>query len=275
MISMPDGGRDPRLEAARRGDADALEALLAEVQPRVYRFSLQMCGRAEDAQDVLQETLFAAVRTLAGFRGDASVSTWLYTIARRFCLKKRRRRASGPELVSLHAEREAARRAADPQRDPERRLADEELASALRAAIASLEPGAREVLVLRDVEGLAADEVAAVTGVSVAAVKSRLHRARLAVRRSLEPWLAPPAAPRRGCPDVVRLLSRHLEGEISPETCAEMERHVAACAGCRAACDSLRETLRVCRSSPSPEVPAEVAQAIRRGVRLALEEDSG
>jgi RNA polymerase sigma-70 factor (ECF subfamily) len=267
--------RDPLLDAARRGDADALDALLADVQPRVYRFSLQMCGRPEDAQDVLQETLFAAARTLPAFRGESSVSTWLYTIARRFCMKKRRRRASAPDVVSIEAEPEAARRLAAPDRGPERRLADEELASALRSAIAALEPASREVLVLRDVEGLGADDVAKVTGLSVPAVKSRLHRARLAVRHRLEPLLTPAPASRSGCPDVVRLLSRHLEGEISPETCAEMERHVAACAGCRGACDSLRETLRVCRSSPSPEVPGEVAQAIRRGVRRALEQQSG
>jgi RNA polymerase sigma-70 factor (ECF subfamily) len=268
--------RDARLDAARRGDADALDALLADVQPRVYRFSLQMCGRPEDAQDVLQDTLFAAARALPGFRGESSVSTWLYTIARRFCIKKRRRRASAPDVVSIEAEPDAARRVVAPGRDPERRLADEELASALRSAIAALDPAAREVLVLRDVEGLGADEVATVTGLSVPAVKSRLHRARLAVRHRLEPWLAPPPpAPRSGCPDVAQMLSRHLEGEISPEACAEMERHVAGCAGCHAACESLRETLRVCRSSPSPEVPAEVAQAIRRGLRRALEEQSG
>ncbi|HYU42129.1 MAG TPA: RNA polymerase sigma factor, partial [Vicinamibacteria bacterium] len=222
---MADLEREALLDAARQGDGDALEALLKDVQPRIYRFSLKMCGRTEDAQDVLQDTLFAAARTVRGFRGASSVSTWLYTIARSFCIKKRRRSVFTPTVVSLEADPAAARTAAAPGPDPERTLADRELASALEAAIAALDPASREVLVLRDMEELPADEVAAITGLSVSAVKSRLHRARLAVREQLAPTMAPfpPSVPARGhgCPDVLNLLSRHLEGEIAPETCAE------------------------------------------------------
>jgi RNA polymerase sigma-70 factor, ECF subfamily len=272
---VADPGRDSLLEAARQGDGDALEALLKDVQPRIYRFSLKMCGRAEDAQDVLQETLFAAARAVRGFRGASSVSTWLYTIARSFCIKKRRRSVFAPEVVSLDAEPGAARSAAAPTRDPERSLSDREISSALQSAIASLEPAVREVLVLRDVEGLPADEVATITGLSVSAVKSRLHRARMAVRERLAPLLAPlpvPAAPSGACPDVVMLLSRHLEGDIAPQTCAEMERHVADCPRCRSACESLRETLRLCRASAPPDVPEALKESIRKGIRALLEQ---
>jgi RNA polymerase sigma-70 factor (ECF subfamily) len=262
------------LEAARGGDGQALDDLLKDVEPRLYRFSLKMCRRPEDAQDVLQETMLAVFRSVAGFRGDASVSTWLYTIARSFCIKKRRRRVFAPEVVSLEAS-PAAGRAATTARDPEQSLADRELADALGAAIASLEPAAREVLVLRDVEGLPASEVAAITGASLSAVKSRLHRARLAVRERLAPMLAPAPSDRgagttRPCPDVARLLSRHLEGEIGPEDCADMERHVAACNRCRARCASLRETLRVCGASPTPAVPAHLQASIRKDIQALL-----
>jgi RNA polymerase sigma-70 factor (ECF subfamily) len=126
------------------------------------------------------------------------------------------------------------------------------------------------VLLLRDVEGRSAAEVAEITGLSVSAVKSRLHRARVAVRNRLAPLLAPTSAQPAGtgaCPDVVNLLSRHLEGEIGPEACAEMERHVASCDRCRVECDSLRETLRLCGSVPSPEVPDSLKESIRRGIR--------
>jgi RNA polymerase sigma-70 factor (ECF subfamily) len=274
---VADRRREAWLEAARQGDGDALEALLKDVQPQVYRFSLKMCGRPEDAQDVLQETLLSAARTVRGFRGASSVSTWLYTIARSFCIKRRRRRVYAPEVVSLDAEPAAARAAAAPTRDPERSLADREVSSALQSAIAALEPGPREVLVLRDVEGLPTEEVATITGLSVAAVKSRLHRARVAVRERLAPLLAPSSAPAasplgRACPDVVGLLSRHLEGEIGPEACAEMERHVAGCPRCLSACESLRETLRLCRASPPPEVHPSLQESIRRGIRAVLEE---
>ena len=134
IASVADLEREALLDAARQGDGDALEALLKDVQPRIYRFSLKMCGRTEDAQDVLQETLFAAARTVRGFRGASFVSTWLYTIARSFCIKKRRRRVFAPKVVSLEADPAAARTAAAPDRDPERMLADRELGSALDGA---------------------------------------------------------------------------------------------------------------------------------------------
>jgi RNA polymerase sigma-70 factor (ECF subfamily) len=69
---------------------------------------------------------------------------------------------------------------------------------------------------------------------------------------------------------VVGLLSRHLEGDIGREACAEMERHVAACPACRSACESLRQTLRLCGSVPAPDVPAPLQESIRRGIRSVL-----
>ena len=265
---------DTLVQAAQGGDGEALDALLKQYQPQIYRFGMKMCRDPEDAQDILQETLFAAARTLHGFRGASSISTWLYTIARSFCIKKRRRSVFAPEVVSLETEAPQVQGTRDHAPDPERSLAAREVTSALESAIAELEPEYREVLLLRDVEGLPAADVAEVTGLSVAAVKSRLHRARVAVRSRLAPLLAPaaarPAARPGVCPDVVGLLSRHLEGEIGSDACAEMERHVAACPRCQAACDSLRQTLRLCSSTPSPDVPEPLKQSIRQGIRSLL-----
>ncbi len=261
------------VRAAQRGDGAALDELLGRYQPHILRFGMKMCGDAEDAEDVLQETLLAAARTLPGFRGASTLSTWLYTIARSFCIKKRRRSVFAPEVVSLDSEATRAGAAPDRAPDPERSLAAKEMATALESAIAGLEPGYREVLLLRDVEGLSAAEAAEVTGLSVAAVKSRLHRARREVRDRLAPLLAPAPLPAGGaCPDVVDLLSRHLEGDIGPETCAEMERHVSGCARCQGTCDSLRRTLQLCGSVPTPEVPEALKQSIRQGIRSLLAE---
>lgn len=260
------------VRAAQGGDEEALDALLRRYQPQIFRFGLKMCRNPDEAGEVLQDTLFAAARTMHGFRGASSLSTWLYAIARSFCIKRRRRVA--PTFVSLESESEVAATTRDHGRDPERTLADLELGAALQAAIAALEPGYREVLLLRDVEGLSAAEVAEVTAQSVAAVKSRLHRARAQVRERLAPLLRPrgePSPPGRAtCPDVVESLSRHLEGEIGREDCAEMERHVADCPRCDAACESLRRTLRLCEAVPAPDVPEPLQQSIRRGIRDVL-----
>jgi RNA polymerase sigma-70 factor, ECF subfamily len=265
------------LDRARTGDRAALEVLLDRHQRRVYRFGLKMCRDPEDAKDVLQDTLLAAVRTMKDFRGAASVSTWLYTIARSFCLKKRRRSKFAPEQEeSIEARQpgEEARQIADPARGPDDELAGRQIEAALEQAIGGLDPMYREVLVLRDVEGLTAPEVAEVMGLTVEAVKSRLHRARLAVREAVAPLLgmplevSPPLPPPAAtCPDVVELFSRHLEGEISSSLCADMEKHLASCPGCRSRCDSLQRTLALCRSAPLPDVPKAVQADVRRALR--------
>lgn len=262
---------DRLVESARSGDRLALEKLLEAHQARVYRFGLEMCRDPDAAEDVLQETLLAVARGIGGFRGASSISTWLYTIARSFCIKKRRRRKSAPAERSRVGEVEAERLPAA-TKGPDEALADKQIESALKQAIGELEPIYREVLLLRDVEGLTAPEVAQVVGTSVDAVKSRLHRARLAVRARVAPLLgigAESAAP-AGCPDVLGLFSRHLEDEISAEVCAQMERHLEACGHCRGACDSLRRSLALCRGAPAPSVPLAVQESVRAAVRGLL-----
>jgi RNA polymerase sigma-70 factor (ECF subfamily) len=263
------------LAAARQGDTAALEALLVRYQPHLYRFGLRMCGNEEDAGEVAQESLISMARSLPGFRGDSSLSSWLYTIARRFCIRKRRRSKFAPAREeSLDApDSVATHRLADPAPSPEQSAANRELQSALARAIDGLEPGQREVLILRDVEGLSAPEVAQVLRIRVDAVKSRLHRARLAVRRALVPVLntASDEPPRDStCPDVLTLFSQHLEGDIDPGVCATMEVHLAQCGRCRGACDSLRRSLALCQQLSTAEVPASIAAAIRAAIQAFL-----
>ena len=128
-------------------------------------------------------------------------------------------------------------------------------------------------MVLRDVEGLSASEVAKVLGLSVEAVKSRLHRARVAIREALAPAMGrAPIAPPPGalCPDVLTLFSQHLEGEIDPSVCATMEAHLAQCHHCRDACESLKRTLALCRELPTPDVPASLATSVKAAIHAFL-----
>lgn len=245
--------------AARSGDPEAVEEFLRAQQPRLLRFGLRMCGSPEDAGDVLQDTLIAMARTLPRFRGDSSVATWMFAIARSFCIKKRRRRKGAPAAVEgLRGDEPDARPT------PEDVALGSERVALLERAIRALPPASREVLLLRDAEGLSAAEVASVLGVGERAVKSRLHRARRAVRDALSP-AAP--APGTACPDVVDLLSRKTEGQVTPAICARMEAHVAACPRCEALCSSFRETLALCRALPVPAAPAGVDAMFRAAAR--------
>jgi RNA polymerase sigma-70 factor (ECF subfamily) len=266
------------LDAARAGDETALEELLRRHQARIYRFGVKMCRDPEDASDVLQDTLLAMARGIRDFRGASSLSTWLYAITRSFCIKKRRRSRFAPAAEeSLEGMPDAERdRLADPRRGPEDDLAGLEVRQALDRAIRTLAPMYREVLLLRDVEGLSAAEAAEVLQLGVDAVKSRLHRARLAVREALGPVVGPPLpAPAAGCPDVLGTFSRHLEGEIGADVCARMEAHLQQCSRCRSACDTLKQTLALCRDAATPAVPADVQDAVRVAIRSFLGAEGG
>lgn len=272
--AQPTPTDDALLRAARGGDRDALDALITRYEPRVYRFGLGMCRDTDDAQDVLQDTFLSMVRSLATFRAESSLSTWLYAIAHHACLKKRRRRASSPPSVdSLDALAPAVRDGlASPAATPEELLAGDELHGTLQAAIGALDSAQREVLLLRDVEGLTAPETAKVLGVSVAAIKSRLHRARLAVRETLAPILSPLRAPDVDghCRTLLTNFSRHLEGDLSAATCADMEAHLATCPGCQAACASLEEALALCRTLVHAP-PTATQDAVRQAIRTCLD----
>jgi RNA polymerase sigma-70 factor (ECF subfamily) len=266
------------VEAARRGDRAALSRLLEQHQQRVFGFGVKMCGDVEDAKEVAQETLLTLVRNLPGFRGEASISTWLYTVARSFCIKKRRRTKGAP----AHHEpldtvtRETASEAAAAVFTPEQMLQSREARDAVATALDMLDPDWREVIVLRDIEGLSAAEVADVTGLGVAAVKSRLHRARAALRTNLVALLGETSTPApASCPDVLTMLSKKLEDEMSPEVCAQMEDHLQGCPHCKGLCDSLKKTLAACRALPTPSVPVQVQESLRRAIAEAMADNHG
>ncbi len=265
QISMVDAGL---LESARQGDRDAIEALLDRYQRRIFGFGLRMCGDVEDAKDVLQDTMLAAARTVREFRGSASVSTWLYTIARSFCIKRRRKSKFAPSSETPLDAR--ADQLPSPEPSPDQLVDQQETKQALLAALQALAPDSREVLILRDVEGLTANEVAEITGLSVQAVKSRLHRARVSVRdhltRARQDGLPSPSP---GCPDVLAAFSKKLEGDIDTAICAELEQHVSGCAPCERACASLKQTLAVCRDAGAEPVPQAVQNAVRAAIRAA------
>ena len=148
-----------------------------------------------------------------------------------------------------------------------------EMRDALQRAIAALPPSQREVLVLRDVEGLPAKQVGEALRISERAVKSRLHRARVALRELLAPYAPQPqAAPR--CPDTVRLVSRYLEGELDAGACARLESHVKSCPDCGATCATLKDMLVTCRRWRGEKLPESIRASLRKAIREVVAEAS-
>jgi RNA polymerase sigma-70 factor (ECF subfamily) len=257
------------IAAARRGERKALNQLLQQASEPAYRFSRSFCRDPHEAEDLAQDVMATLLRTLRTFRGDSSLSTWTYTVARRACARRKKRHARQQPLDPTSLEKLAAPAS---EAGPHQRLERRQLGQALERAIASLPADQREVIVLRDVEGLPAAEVAKIVGIGERAVKSRLHRARLVLREKLAPYVTGRDAPPRGakCPDTARLLSRWVEGELSPEVCERMEKHVSTCAACGDTCESLRAVLGACRAYGAKPLPESVGTAVRVAVRGVL-----
>lgn len=160
------------------GDREAFERFVDRHEAGVLRYVRNVVADPDRAEDALQDTFVAAWRGAAGFRGEGSARAWLLTIARNAVRRQGRRRAGEPErfvpLDSLALTAGWGQPAADD--DPARRLETREL---VERGFRGLDAADREILVLRDLEGFTNEEAARTLGLSVAAVKSRLHRARL------------------------------------------------------------------------------------------------
>ena len=180
----------------RRGNAEALEDLVSRYESKVYNLAYKMLGNREDAEDVLQDTFLNVVRSLKGFKQKASFSTWLYRVATNAALTRLRQRSRRDksesefldEVYSIRDAAHAEERLVDWSDRPAQQLLDTEAKRVMEAAINELPEIYRVVFILRDVQGLPAAEVADVLDLSVPAVKSRLHRARLFLRNRLSDY---------------------------------------------------------------------------------------
>jgi RNA polymerase sigma-70 factor (ECF subfamily) len=165
---------------AGAGDGDAFGALVQRLRGRVFRYARTLVRTDADAEDVLQRTFVAAWRGASGFEGRSTAFVWLCTIARHAAERAGRLRAGAPRRFEpLDSPELETLGCAAGFGDPEALTAELEEIARVRAALARLVEEDREILTLRDVEGLSGPEVEAVLGLSRAAMKSRLHRARL------------------------------------------------------------------------------------------------
>jgi RNA polymerase sigma-70 factor (ECF subfamily) len=178
-----EAARAERLLVARlrRGEPEAFEALVRAHQDRLYDFCVRMLGDREEAADLVQDIFVSAHQHLERFREDAKLSTWLFRIGKNHCinrLKYLRRRGRGrSEEYGEQSEGELAERVGVAP-GPDAALEAARERARVQWAISQLEPDARMVVVLRDIEGLSYEEIVGITELAEGTVKSRLHRAR-------------------------------------------------------------------------------------------------
>ncbi|HEV8472512.1 MAG TPA: sigma-70 family RNA polymerase sigma factor [Methylomirabilota bacterium] len=184
------------VEALRRQDADAAEHLVERFGDRVYRLAMRITGQAEDAEEVAQDALWTAARKIGTFKGESAFGSWLYRIAANAAYQKlRSRRAKSREIALddvlpvLDEDGRHFEPMADWSEGVDERALTGELREALERAIDSLPSDYRTALVMHDVEGLSNPDIAATLDISLPAVKSRVHRARLWVRKQLADYL--------------------------------------------------------------------------------------
>ena len=171
------------LTRSAAGDSGAFESFVKRHQASVFRVLQAIASSNADAEDALQETFLAAWRSARTFRGGESARAWVLTIARNAVHRQRRRRAGEPaEFLSLD---DLAFKAGWGASASDPRISTLEDRTTLERALNRLAIDDREILILRDLEGFSGDEVADVLGLSLAAMKSRLHRARLRLAGSL------------------------------------------------------------------------------------------
>lgn len=265
---MPEVTDAQLIEQVKKGDAQAMDSLLARHEQKIYRFGLRMCGNEDDARDVLQETLLSAFKNLGSFRGDSQLSTYLFQVARSFCIKQRRRREGEPARLESMEGAEVKAIPTDAS-SLDAKAHAREVGQLIQAAMNTLPEEHREALVLRDVEGLSAEEAADVVGIEVGALKSRLHRARVQLKQRLAAVLDDRDTD-LGCPELQQELSAYAASEVDQAACARIEAHLDNCVRCTAACDSLKLTVSMCRAIPDGEVPAVVRAAVRQALRVSV-----
>ena len=270
------------IDRLRSQDPHALDDFLKSVAPTLQRYGLRMCQNEEDAQDIAQESLIAAMKNVDSFRGEASVSSWLYTIARSFCIKKRRRGKFTPKTLESLQEVDSSALHAPTAGGTEEVVHRRQFEAALNRVLDSLDETQREVFVLRDMEGLSAKEVGVTLGISESAVKSRLHRARDNVRLGMKGWFetfATPTAevkksvePCKRARDIPLFFSKFLEGDLNGALCAELKLHVKECPDCKPLCDCIQTTLQYCAKGGTEEnMSEETLQRLRLNLQKCVD----
>jgi RNA polymerase sigma-70 factor (ECF subfamily) len=197
---MSAGDDDKALEARfvaalKARDERAFNALVARFQDRVYNLIRRLLGNPEEARDVTQEVFVTVFEKVDSYRGDSSIATWIYRIAanhakNRIKYLSRRKDRHKESIEAMHVQPTHSQLSAQVPR-PDQALTRETVSRLVDKALSELDEEHRIVLVLRDVEGQSYDDIAAITGLQLGTVKSRLHRGRQRLKEALAPYIDP------------------------------------------------------------------------------------
>ena len=186
-------------DRAIAGDQDAFEQLVLDNQNKVYSLAVRLTGSREEGADLAQEAFLKAWQGMPSFQGESSFSTWVYRLATNVCidfLRRQKRRREVEDVASLDDEDRTWAEPADYSQDPQQQLERSELRRAVERGLAALPEHQRQVLVMRELSGLSYQEIAQALEADMGTVKSRIARARLALRKILaEDGNIPGAAP--------------------------------------------------------------------------------
>jgi RNA polymerase sigma-70 factor, ECF subfamily len=193
-MAVASGAEDAELaRELLSGNADAFDRFVELFRNRIFQYSYLMCGQREDAEEVAQDTLLKVFENFDQLREPSRVKAWVFRIARNACLMKRRKSIFAPAeeipLDDLPHGPAAAGRAIDEE------MLDAQMRRALHLAIGELPPLYRAVVLLRDLEELTTEDTAEILDVSTDVVKTRLHRARAALRQVLAPLMQSAVVP--------------------------------------------------------------------------------
>ena len=193
-VPMPEGDEEKLIERLQRRDEAAFNELVRLYEAKVFHLVLRMIGDRAEAEDVAQEVFITVFKSIDGFRGDAKLSTWLYRVATNHCknrIKYLGRRARGQKQVFDELSERDAIESATMQTSatvprPDEAVEGRQTEHIVQRALGLIDDEHRELIVLRDLEGLSYEEIQGITGLAEGTVKSRLHRARVALKNAVD-----------------------------------------------------------------------------------------
>ena len=251
--------------------AEAIQRLFRDHAETIYAIALKLCADRSSAEDLVQEVFLNAYRNWDGFEGRSSPTTWLYTIAVRACQRMHRKRAGAPARIESLDELlpfgdPYIGIIADEQDDALQQAIRREATARIEREIAALPDDFRMPLILKEIADLSVPEIASILGVEEGTVRSRVHRARLKLRKAIDSAIPrtpdpvpPPAYPEQTCLDLLNAKQAALDRGVPFDS-------EVICQRCRSVFASLDLTQQVCRQIAAGDLPP----ALRQRIEAAL-----